>query len=104
MRLILKKDWIGPKGVLYAGAYDIPRKISLAHAKCARADGAGEIERDASPAPLEAAVAAPTAFPEFEHKEQPAPAASAPAAASPTPTPEPARTLTSTGGRGKSSR
>ncbi|HVQ43780.1 MAG TPA: hypothetical protein VMT30_02345 [Candidatus Saccharimonadia bacterium] len=95
MKLILKKDWIGPKGVLYAGEYAIPRKISLAHAKCARADGAGEIERDASPAPLEAAVAAPTVFPDFEHKEQ---------AASPTPTPEPARTLTSTGGRGKSSR
>jgi len=96
MKLILKKDWIGPKGVLYAGEYAIPRKISLAHAKCARADGAGEIERDASPV-VEAAVAAPTVFPEFEHKEQPA-------AASPTPTPEPARTLTSTSGRGKPAR
>lgn len=42
-KLKLHKDWPGPRGIMHAGEYDIPRVISLAHAKCARADGAGEI-------------------------------------------------------------
>ncbi len=43
VKLKLLKDWAGPKGIMHAGEYDIPRQISLTHAKAARFDMAGEI-------------------------------------------------------------
>lgn len=113
MKLILKRDWIGPKGVMYAGEYSVPRQISKAHARCAQADGAGVFVRDATPAsPIptdgvsdnpasqEAADKPAAMFPEVEHKEQRV----EPPAASPTPTPEPARTLTSKSAGSKSAK
>lgn len=54
-KLKLYKDWAGPRGIMHAGEYDIPRAISLTHAKCARADQAGDIiEVTEGPAPASA--------------------------------------------------
>jgi len=74
-KLKLYKDWPGPRGIMHAGEYDIPRVISLAHAKCARADGAGEIITDAqevAPPPSAAGGVAPaSATFQPETKENP---------------------------------
>lgn len=42
-KLAITKDWAGPKGTMKAGSYEIPREISMTHAKCCVADGNGEI-------------------------------------------------------------
>ena len=39
----ISSAWGGPNGDLEPGDYSIPGEIALVHAKCARADGAGEI-------------------------------------------------------------
>jgi|GEM_PF-3942384 len=49
-KLILKKDWPGLRGMMKPGEYTIPGDISLSHARCARADGAGEIVADSESA------------------------------------------------------
>jgi len=41
--LKLAKPWRAPKSILPPGEYRIPGDVSLAHAKCARSDGCGEI-------------------------------------------------------------
>jgi hypothetical protein len=46
--LTLTRDWDSPRGLLPAGSYSIPADISLTLAKCARADGSGEIVEGAS--------------------------------------------------------
>jgi hypothetical protein len=50
--LKLNKPWSVSKQILQPGDYCIPADISMTHAKCAQADGAGEIVETASfPAP-----------------------------------------------------
>jgi hypothetical protein len=46
--LKLTRDWDSPGGLLPAGSYAIPADISMMLAKCARADGSGEIVEGAS--------------------------------------------------------
>lgn len=71
-KLKLHKDWPGPRGIMHAGEYDIPRVISLAHAKCARADGAGEIIMEVAPPPASATFQPASANPFTpETKENP---------------------------------
>lgn len=48
MKLVLTKPWPGPNRTMQPGEYAIPRDISLSLAKCARNDGAGNIEADAA--------------------------------------------------------
>lgn len=46
--LRITKPWPTAKGFTPPGEYRIPADVSLAHAKCARADGYGEIVEAAS--------------------------------------------------------
>jgi hypothetical protein len=46
--LRLTKEWHSPTGILRPGEYAIPKGISMTLARCARADGAGEIIAAAS--------------------------------------------------------
>lgn len=46
--LRLTKEWRSSRGVLQAGDYAIPKAITMTEARCARADGAGEIIAAAS--------------------------------------------------------
>lgn len=47
-KLIVKAPWPAPNGVLAPGEYAIPAQISMTLAKCCRADGKGEIVREAA--------------------------------------------------------
>jgi hypothetical protein len=46
--LRITKPWPTAKGFTQPGEYRIPADVSLAHAKCAKADGYGEIVEAAS--------------------------------------------------------
>lgn len=47
-KLVIRAPWPGPRGMIPPGEYAIPGQISMTHAKCARADGKGEILREAA--------------------------------------------------------
>lgn len=43
MKLVIAKDWAGPRGTMKPAEYAIPGEITKTHAKCCVADGAGRI-------------------------------------------------------------